>query len=338
MGIGSLHPVTCLGSLQSLSLELWYGVQPAAAVISNAGTGSAQQQLISRAQHRQQLLQQPLLRLQPLQQLGSEQQQSLQLTRLVLTVPGLEFSSSPSSSLPSFAGLTALQDLHLEDCAFDPAVLYSMHSLEHLNFALVRPKGGLRMFFSSLRMLQTLTHVSLRDMEQQATDVPPAAYAALTSSSKLQSLYLTDVYVPAGAWQHMFPAQPQLTCLRSITLQMHGHVLAMSDLERIVACCPNLDRLILMFLPLQPPHEPNMQCLGKLRQLCFLQVNRMQDEVATVLPQLTNLRTLNIYMPGVISITTLLQLSSLTQLTSLSTAGASGTDIAHKSFTTKVRN
>lgn len=82
---------------------------------------------------------------------------------------------------------------------------------------------------------------------------PASAYAALTASSKLQYLNITNITnsrLPTGAWQHMFAAGRQLPQLRN--LHIAGVVQAASGAHApytggtaLVRCCPGLTRLAL---------------------------------------------------------------------------------------------
>jgi hypothetical protein len=48
--------------------------------------------------------------------------------------------------------------------------------------------------------------------------IPPAAYSALTASSKLQYLTLRGCALPADPWQYLFPNGRQLPHLRSLDM------------------------------------------------------------------------------------------------------------------------
>jgi hypothetical protein len=80
---------------------------------------------------------------------------------------------------------------------------------------------------------------------------PPAAYAALTAGSKLQRLDIRYCTLPAGAWQHIFPAGRQLLHLQMLdlggVLELSGELAATwhlhsaaPDLRLITSCCPGL--------------------------------------------------------------------------------------------------
>jgi hypothetical protein len=49
---------------------------------------------------------------------------------------------------------------------------------------------------------------------------PQAAYAAMTASSRLQHLNISECALPAGAWQHMFPAGRQLPQLQEFNIKV----------------------------------------------------------------------------------------------------------------------
>ena len=50
------------------------------------------------------------------------------------------------------------------------------------------------------------------------SNISAADFSALTASSKLQHLSLSRCWLPAGVWQHMFPAGRQLPQLRSLKI------------------------------------------------------------------------------------------------------------------------
>jgi hypothetical protein len=102
--------------------------------------------------------------------------------------------------------------------------------------------------------MQQLTHLlflifflflsSLRGVEKST---PPASYAALTASSKLQQLNISISTMPAGVWQHMFPAGKQLPNLLSLSIayvrQFAGGIAQDPEGSRLVSCCPSLQYL-----------------------------------------------------------------------------------------------
>jgi hypothetical protein len=83
------------------------------------------------------------------------------------------------------------------------------------------------------------------DTYQERVSPPAAAYTALTASSKLQYLNITNCTLPVGVWQHVFPAGRQLPHLQ--TLLMAGMTrpsgLSVTAPEGIGSCCPGLQHL-----------------------------------------------------------------------------------------------
>jgi hypothetical protein len=84
---------------------------------------------------------------------------------------------------------------------------------------------GVGELLSQLQDMQQLTRLVLPESLYFAGGSPPAAYAALTAGSKLQRLDIRYCTLPAGAWQHIFPAGRQLLHLQMLDL---GGVLELS--------------------------------------------------------------------------------------------------------------
>ena len=83
----------------------------------------------------------------------------------------------------------------------------------------------------------------------QASNIPAAAYSALTASSKLQHLSLSSCTLPAGVWQHVFAAGrqlPHLTYLGTFGVtqpdgdNVRGRPLAGPEGSLLASCCPKL--------------------------------------------------------------------------------------------------
>lgn len=107
----------------------------------------------------------------------------------------------------------------------------------------------LEQLLSHLQPLQQLTFLVMKNTlwADHQDDPPAAAYAALTTSSKLQHLDLTGCRLPAGVWQHMFPTDRQLPQLQSLQLigvkQLAGGAATAPDGSLLVSCCPGLQKL-----------------------------------------------------------------------------------------------
>jgi hypothetical protein len=83
------------------------------------------------------------------------------------------------------------------------------------------PGGAARaaQLLSELQHLQQLTFLDLQNSMRAAIGNPPAAaFSALTASSKLQYLSISACTLPAGIWQHMFPAGRQLPDLQELDI------------------------------------------------------------------------------------------------------------------------
>jgi hypothetical protein len=120
-------------------------------------------------------------------------------------------------------------------------------------------------FLEQLPKLQQLQHLELHDVVDEASAA--ASYAALTSSSQLTALQLTDCSIPYGAARHMFAAGRQLQQLQQLEInasygnhyqyalgterteemQSHSLVLGPGDLQRLISCCPRLKQLGLIW-------------------------------------------------------------------------------------------
>jgi hypothetical protein len=102
-------------------------------------------------------------------------------------------------------------------------------------------------FLSGMSLLQHLTALQLA-FNPSHFNWPPLgpSYSALTASSNLVSLSLTDASVPAGAWLYVFPTSlqlPNLTRLEAYhTVDYGAHTLpcawGAADVASLVSCWP----------------------------------------------------------------------------------------------------
>jgi hypothetical protein len=169
-----------------------------------------------------------------------------------------------------------------------------------------------------LPQLQQLRHLhmhgSLHDQSPYST-MTAAAYSALTSSSALQSLSLTNCKVPPGVWQHMFSTGKQMTSLTSLDLdgvvqrseglQPEGgrqvvYLLAAAPTGTCLAsCCPSLQIVNMHNLECTAEGLASLQGLGSLRQLVVqpaMPADSQSDlKVFQAQCQLTQLRCLVLY-------------------------------------------
>jgi hypothetical protein len=155
------------------------------------------------------------------------------LTRLAdLRLPGLDcnFTASMLSGVQSLTRLqlaeSAAASMYVPGATFDPAVLAGKTLLQHLELefnAVLQGATGVQLL-SQLQQQQQLTCLVLHDKTCSTEPCPPAAaYAALTASSKLQHLDISRATMPAGAWQHVFPAGRQLPHLRVLGISHVKH-------------------------------------------------------------------------------------------------------------------
>lgn len=157
-------------------------------------------------------------------------------------------------------------------------------------------------------------------------DALTAAYSALTASSGLQHLDISNNFLPSGVWQHILPAGRQLPELRALNLASVWQTFAGSDAEyydsvlhlqgtRLVSSCPGLQCLNLTRCACSAQLLAPLQGLSDLRTLlinCEDPTGVVLEEVRrmTGLGQLEFTR-LETSVPG------MMQLSQLKQLTSL---------------------
>jgi hypothetical protein len=178
---------------------------------------------------------------------------------------------------------------------------------------------------SHLQEMQQLTYLDFRARSLHRfftlqASAPPEAYSALTASSKLQHLDISGCKVPAGVWEHMFPAGRQLPHLRVLGLgwvQQYSKPVPTPEGSRLVSCCPGLQTLDIEHL------QYSSKLLAPLTGLSSLQhLSVAPCDVSTeVVCQLTGLRQLKVTDPSEAG-GLLLQLTQLQQLTSLTYRGA----------------
>jgi hypothetical protein len=227
------------------------------------------------------------------------------LTRLVdLRLISLESRHGRRTKV-SDSMLSGMQQLtRLELCAVDPepGVLAGKTMLQHLVLQSPRPSGdvavSMAQLLSHMQHLQHLTHLDLQgglqaydtewgnpaddgsDTYQERVNPPAAAYAALTASSKLQYLDITNCHLPVGVWQHMFPANKQLPHLQYLGIAgvMRPSGVAASAPDGIISCCPDLRVLDMQRL------RHSAKLLGPLQGLRGLHTLRLAPSTAAGLP------------------------------------------------------
>jgi hypothetical protein len=168
-----------------------------------------------------------------------------QLTYLELAELKLQGPEQGGPALQPLQGLTCLADLRLclkEPTAVEisiiararqltrlqlsglaklgPGALAALTQLQHLQLvqkSITYGAVGAVQLLSELQLLQQLTHLGLSCCVMVEGSNPPAgAFTALTASSKLQHLDIRCCRLPAGVWQHIFPAGRQLPQLRGL--------------------------------------------------------------------------------------------------------------------------
>jgi hypothetical protein len=223
------------------------------------------------------------------------------------------------STLSGCPQLTRMQLRGSEDervcCRFEAAVLAGRTQLQHLALeqcVVQDGAAGVTELLSYLQDLLQLTHLALGCSLQAIA--PPAAYSALTASSKLQHLEFCDCALPADLWQHVLPAGRRLPHLRVLDVGYvtypTGPALAPEG-SCLVSCCPGLQTLWMRELPysagllavlaklsslqelhLDPSGGPS-KCLGEVCQLTKLrQLYLWNYSGEALLAQLTQLRQL----------------------------------------------
>lgn len=158
-----------------------------------------------------------------------------------------------ASTTPGFAQLTKLRFLRLSWCVvskvLEPALLQDMTELEELSLSRVKLQAfdmggsGGDQLLDLLPQLQELTHLTLSNVRGFG-ESHAAAYAALTSSSKLQHLGLHRFKhngYGGAVWEHVFDTQlPQLV---SLDLSNICPQLLDEDLDYVKVRCPGLGEL-----------------------------------------------------------------------------------------------
>jgi hypothetical protein len=237
------------------------------------------------------------------------------------------------------SGMCHLTRLAVLSAAFEPTALAGKPRLQHLElavFTLQPPSAsGVAALLSKLQQQTQLTYLdlehSVRTVEER--NPPPAAYAALTASSKLQHLSISECRLPAGVWQHMFPAGRQLLHLTTLNIsvieQSSCGAMPAPEGSRLVSCCPSLQSLNMCYLRYRPQQLTQLQGLSGLHTLHLL--TGTAQELADNVPadtgqtlqavcQLTGLRKLRLMVDDAHTsrlVTQLQQLQRLPHLTML---------------------
>jgi hypothetical protein len=249
----------------------------------------------------------------------------------------------------------------------EPGILSGKTRLQHLQLATccIVGKTGCAQLLPYLRDLQQLTHLNLGNShtweegdippaawdnshtweegdippaawenshtweEPPEGDIPAAAFSALTASSKLQHLDISDCMLPAPVWNYMFPPGRQLPHLHFLNLTNFLHptgcdfdtqaLALIGSRHRLVSCCPGLQSLLMQGLRGTAYLLPALRGLTGLHTLHLgaIYAHEPLDGVC----QLTRLRELSVSPPNKVDEGLLLQLTQLKQLTALTFFG-----------------
>jgi hypothetical protein len=234
------------------------------------------------------------------------------------------------------SGLQRLTRLEIHGTAgtfgLKPDILLGQTQLQHLALRHLRVDfagAGVHQLLLHLQEMQQLTYLDFRarPLHRYFTlqaSAPAAAYSALTASSKLQYLDISGCKVPAGVWEHMFPAGRQLPHLRVLGLGLfkpcYSNPVPAPESSRLVSCCPGLQTLDIEHLQYRSELLAPLTGLSSLQQLSLAPWDE-STEGLKVLRQLTGLRQLKVMDPSEAE-GLLLQLTQLQELTSLTYRGA----------------
>jgi hypothetical protein len=204
---------------------------------------------------------------------GEEVRAPLHMQHLPSSLTQLKIMDSAvscSGSGPNSRGqqLQQLQELKLRFVhGFQLEIVAHMTSLTHVSIQDALSAEGLTNLLDGLSHLQQLQRLSV-DADGDRRQFPPAAsYAALTASSQLTALLLTNCSMHRDAAQHMFAAGRRMPQLQQLaiapcdwtlhdfsgmlhdvrTLEGYSLILQRGSAARLVACCHNLRSLSLLW-------------------------------------------------------------------------------------------
>jgi hypothetical protein len=243
------------------------------------------------------------------------------------------------------SGMCHLTWLALKGVGFEPAALAGKTKLQHLELMsrLLEPSVGaaqVAQLLSQLQQQTQLTHLTIEHIRAgEVGSGDPAAYTALTASSKLQHLNISWSELPANVWQYLFPTGRQLPHLTSLNVsyvrQLPGGAavlrLVAPESSRIVSCCPSLESLNMCSLRYSPQQLTQLQGLSRLHTLHIeievtgysrgnVSAASESGEILQAVAQLSGLRKLELRVydvPTRLLVTQLQQLQQLPHLTAL---------------------
>jgi hypothetical protein len=233
-----------------------------------------------------------------------------------------------ASALLGFQHLTCLKVSSLGSCKFEPGALAGKTLLQHLEVVVFHhDHGDPTELLSHLACLQQLTYLQLQGTIQSWMRAEVTAYSALTACSRLQHLDISQNVLPAGVWQHVFPAGRQLPHLRALDISSVIGPKAAPEGSRLVSCCPGLRSLMMNHLQYTAEALAPLSGLSGLHELRLTFCDSQQSEpsmfeVLEAVGQLTGLMQLtiwNVYPRTALhsAHTQLMQLTQLKQLTYL---------------------
>jgi hypothetical protein len=188
--------------------------------------------------------------------------------------------------------------------------------------------AGAAALLLELNKLTNLTDLQLvQVLWAHAAGMQPAAYSALTASSRIQSLDLSFSLIPSKAWRSMFNPDLQiLPHLHTLNIACSQAPMTDQDLSLMVQCCPGLRALGLKGTLKQ---GCTMEALLGFSTLTSLSVNHVSsDDVLAVLAELRGLKDLQMSVLSSIRASGLLQLTVLKDLTRLRVESSPETWIA----------
>jgi hypothetical protein len=181
---------------------------------------------------------------------------SLDISSAITSSQRLSSSSSSSSGGWQFPVLVGL---HVSSAVFDPAALPHMPQLQRLEIdatpkRITPARSRMPDVLTALFKLQHLQELKLHELAGAAA---AEQYAALTASSLLECLHVTNFRIAEAAAQHMFGPERPLPKLKYITItgpDNFGHnwpqpqavtsrsrlPLHPGDISRLVSSCPGL--------------------------------------------------------------------------------------------------
>jgi hypothetical protein len=216
----------------------------------------------------------------------------------------LAYLNEDSTYAGVLSGSHHLTRLEMDGCWVDPAsALGAKPKLQHPKLESFNIAGGaagvppaIVQLMSQLQQLQEVTYLGVQgrlDIVDEVT-TPPAAFSALTASSKLQHLQLDWCSLPEGVWQHMFFADRKLPYLQYLNIAHTGGHAAPSG--SLLSGCPGLTFLSVAGLRYYDAHHGTQLLatysqLPKLHTLCVAPADPLMQGLEAVW-QVTGLKKL----------------------------------------------